>query len=111
MKIQNVIKVSVLALIPAVGLSLFPTPETRAAGSGAASPRSLYNTNCAICHGADGRSDTPRGRETDATDITSGLSSAKITRIVKSGRGDMPAFSKRLTVAQIKQIVTYVRSL
>ena len=68
--------------------------------------------NCASCHGADGKSNTPKGRETDADDISGGgISAAKITRIVKNGKGDMPAFGKRLTAAQVKQITTYVRTL
>ncbi len=109
---QNLIKLSALALVSALGLLAFSTTETRAAGSASASPRSLYMANCASCHGADGKSNTPKGRETDADDIAGGgISAAKITRIIKTGKGDMPGFSKRLTAAQIKQIAIYVRSL
>jgi len=112
MNLQNLIKLSVLASISALGWLAFSTAETQATGSASASPRSLYMANCASCHGADGKSNTPKGRETDADDISGGgISAAKITRIVKNGKGDMPAFGKRLTAAQVKQITTYVRTL
>ena len=112
MNFQNLIKLSVLALISALAILSFSTAETRAAGSSLASPRSLYLANCASCHGADGRANTPKGRETDADDISGGgISAAKITRIVRIGKGDMPGFGKRLSAAQIKQLATYVRTL
>lgn len=116
---KNLLKLSSIASVALIGVftySMTPAlagyaPSGTVSAESNVSPRSLYTTNCAVCHGADGHSDTPRGRETDANDITSGLSAAKITRIVKSGRGDMPGFGKRLTAAQIKQIAKYVRSL
>lgn len=116
---KNLLKISVIATAMLVGVLTYSMSPTLAAyaPSGAVlaesnvSPRSLYTANCARCHGADGRSNTPKGRETDADDISGGLSAAKITRIVKSGKGDMPGFGKRLTAAQISQIASYVRTL
>ena len=77
----------------------------------AASPRSLYVSNCASCHGTNGKAQTAKGRKLEANDISGGTSTAKTIRIVTSGKGDMPSFKKRLTAAQIKSIADYVRTL
>jgi cytochrome c6 len=84
-------------------------PSTEAAGL--ADGRSLYNAHCASCHGRDGRSNTPRGRETEADDISGGVSVEKTIRVVTNGRGEMPAFRRRLTKAQIESIARYVARL
>jgi len=75
------------------------------------SSRSLYNIHCASCHGRDGRSNTTKGRETDADDITGGISTAKTVRVVTNGRGDMPGFKRKLSAAQISSIARYVATL
>src|SRR5688572_14346940 len=80
-----------------------------------ASPRSLYLQNCARCHGADGRANTPWGRKLEAPDLTASdvqsKSLSNIQRAVKNGRPNMPAFGKRLSPAQISAVARYVRSL
>ncbi len=118
MTIQNAIKLSVLALIAGVGLVSISTAETRAASASVAvspSPRSVYTQYCARCHGSDGRSDTKDGRETEADDLSGGkvknMSVGKMTRIIKNGKGEMPGFAKKMTAAQITQVIGYVRSL
>lgn len=116
------LKMSALAMAVLIGIFAYSTRTTLAeyAPSGAvfaegnASPRSLYQANCSSCHGGDGRANTPKGRETDADDLTTGkvqgMAASKISRIIKSGKGDMPGFGKKLTAAQINQIVGYVKS-
>lgn len=80
-----------------------------------ASPRSLFIQNCARCHGSNGKAQTALGRKLEAADLTSadvkGMSSARITRAIKNGRPNMPAFGKKLTTQQIASIVRYVRTL
>jgi len=79
------------------------------------SARSLYLNNCARCHGADGKSETELGRLNDAPDISGGKarkkSIAKLTQLITQGKGSMPAFGKKMTKAQITNIVAYVRGL
>ena len=74
----------------------------------------VYRANCARCHGNDGHANTPKGRETDADDLTTGkvkgMAADKIARIIRNGKGDMPGF-KKLTTAQINSLVRYVKSL
>lgn len=72
----------------------------------------VYAQNCARCHGADGRAQTPKGRETDAVDLTSddwSPDTARDTRIVINGKKSMPGFGRRLTPTQIGAVVQYIR--
>lgn len=75
---------------------------------------SLYRAHCARCHGNDGRSNTKEGRRTEASDLTDesvqNMDGAKMTRIIRNGKGDMPA-NKKLTAAQIAGLVRYVKGL
>ena len=71
----------------------------------------IFSTNCARCHGADGRANTTKGRKLEATDFTSDWNTdeARGIRIITKGKGDMPAFGKKLSPQQIKAVFEYVR--
>ena len=78
----------------------------------------LYKANCARCHGAEGRGDTPLGQSFNAPDFTdpdwwrqhtNTASRGKMLSFVANGKGDMPAFDKKLTRSQIELLVDYVR--
>ncbi len=78
----------------------------------------LFRTNCARCHGADGRGDTPLGETYNAPDFTdakwwrlnaSTTTRAKLLSVVTHGKGEMPAFEKKLTRRQIESLVDYIR--
>jgi mono/diheme cytochrome c family protein len=78
----------------------------------------LYRTNCARCHGAEGRGDTPLGQSHNAPDFTdrdwwrqhaSTTSRGKLISLVTHGKDEMPAFEKKLTRPQIELLVDYVR--
>ena len=78
----------------------------------------LYKTNCARCHGADGRGETPLGQQYNAPDFTDPNwwrqhkdtnSRGKMLTVVANGKRDMPAFNKKLTRSQIGMLVDYVR--
>ena len=84
----------------------------------ASATEDLYRTNCARCHGADGRGDTPLGHTYNSPDFTdnawwqkhSDITSTKsLVSIVMNGKGGMPAFGKKLKSAEIKALVNYVR--
>ena len=79
----------------------------------------LFNRNCARCHGADGRSDTPSGHLFKAPDFTdagwwqenSKITNTKTLRsVVARGKAGMPGFGKKLTRAQINLLVDRIRS-
>jgi len=78
----------------------------------------LFRTNCARCHGADGRGDTPLGHTYNAPDFTDAewwrkhsdiTSTGRLVSIVRHGKGGMPAFGKKLKPSEIKLLVNYVR--
>ena len=113
---KGIFKIVVVALFLAVGcFGLIPsvaTPEKLPTAE-PAELASLYGTHCSSCHGGDGRANTPKGRDTDADDLTTSkvqnMSTSKMTRIIKNGKGDMPGFGKKLTAAQITAIVRHVK--
>lgn len=78
----------------------------------------IFRTNCARCHGAEGRGDTPLGQTYQAPNFTDDgwwRTNARITgtrslvSIVSNGKGGMPAFGKKLKPSEIKSLVNYVR--
>jgi cbb3-type cytochrome c oxidase subunit III len=84
--------------------------------SQASKGRSVYMSNCARCHGGDGMSHTTLGETTDAPNLTdaewqSRRSNARMIASVTNGRGDMPAFKKKLSKSEIAAAVAYVRTL
>jgi mono/diheme cytochrome c family protein len=78
------------------------------------SAASTYKTNCASCHGPDGRGSAV-GKSLHAADFHSAQvqqqSDAQLAGVIAEGRGNMPAFGTRLSKAQIDALVKYVRTL
>lgn len=109
MKIK-ILAITTTMVFASFAFSFSPTLEAVSAESSISS-RSLYNIHCASCHGRDGKANTPKGRETEADDITGGISTAKTIRVVTNGRGDMPSFKRKLSAAQISSIARYVAKL
>ena|ERR1700744_1792966 len=74
-----------------------------------------YKSKCAMCHGPDGLAATPMGkmmkipsfRDPDQVKATN----ADLIAITKNGKGKMPAYSGKLTDDQIKDVVSYIRTL
>ena len=86
-------------------------PQAKAQGVG----EKVYKAKCAMCHGADGKGDTPAGKGTKARDFCSDEvqkeSDEDWTGIVVKGKNKMPAYDKKLTDVEIKEVVTYVLGL
>jgi mono/diheme cytochrome c family protein len=75
-----------------------------------------YKAKCAMCHGPDGTACHPDGQ--DAMKIPSfkdpdqvKATDAALIAITKDGKGKMPAYNGKLTDAQIKDVVSYIRTL
>src|SRR5882762_10320413 len=90
----------------------------KSASRGRVSAEELFRDNCARCHGADGRGDTPLGHTYNAPDFTDAdwwrkhsdiTSTGRLVSIVSHGKGGMPAFGKKLNPSEIKLLVSYVR--
>jgi len=75
----------------------------------------LYKSKCAGCHGADGKGQTAVGKANNIRDLGSADVQAQtddaIAGIIGNGKGKMPAYGKSLKPDQIKDLVTYIRTL
>jgi cbb3-type cytochrome c oxidase subunit III len=78
--------------------------------------RSVYTANCGRCHGADGQGHTKTGEMVEAPDLSDASwqksrSTSRMIASVTHGRGQMPAFKKKLSKEEIAAAVAYVRTL
>lgn len=73
-----------------------------------------YKSKCAGCHASDG-SGSAIGKKLGARDFHSAdvqkESDAELTDAIAKGRNKMPAYEKSLKADEIKQLVSYIRSL
>ena len=73
----------------------------------------LWAQNCASCHGKDGSGSTAMGKKLAVKDYTKeqGFSDAEATNAIKNGKGKMKAYKGKLSDADVKALVAYVRTL
>lgn len=116
MKNQISVKVKLFAVSAAVAFVFatvfFVGTTTTLAGFKALNSKqgSQYAQSCAKCHGADGTSQTAKGKKTHATDLTkSRVSDAKGIKIIANGSGSMPGFKDNMTPDEIKALMNYVK--
>jgi mono/diheme cytochrome c family protein len=66
----------------------------------------LFMLNCAHCHGTDARGD----EGPDLHGVTK--SDARIASLIKNGsKGEMPKFGAKLTDAEVRALIAFVRTL
>lgn len=79
----------------------------------------LYGKHCISCHGRDGRAQTKKAKFNHARDISDAkwqddVSDERIYNSIMNGRnvrGNMPAFSNKLSDEEADSLVTFVRQL
>ena len=73
----------------------------------------LWAQNCASCHGKDGSGTTAMGKKLGVKDYTKqqGFSDAEAANVIKNGKGKMKAYKDKLSDADVKALVAYVRGL
>ena len=73
----------------------------------------LWAQNCASCHGKDGSGNTAMGKKLGVKDYTreQGFSDAEAANVIKNGKGKMKAYKDKLSDADVKALVAYVRGL
>lgn len=80
------------------------------AQSGAA----LYKAKCAMCHGVDGKGETSVGKSLKLRDLGSPevqkQTDAELFAITADGKGKMLGYKGKLTDAQIKDVVAFMRT-
>ncbi len=103
-KVATTICLAAIASIPAIA-------QTNGQNKG----MDVYQSKCQMCHGENGAGDTPAGRAIKASSFKSPAlmqaSDATLIAAVRNGKGRMPSYSGRLTEAQIKAAVAYIRKL
>lgn len=74
-----------------------------------------YKAKCAMCHGADGTASTPVGRSMKLRSLKSDedvkATDETLFKQTKEGVGKMQGYAGKLTDAQIKDVVSYIRTL
>jgi cytochrome c6 len=107
MKNRLLTVISLLAVLSLITVTSIPAMADDAAA--------LYKSKCQLCHGPDGKGDTPAGKKMGARDFHSPEvqkeSDADLFKITKDGKAKMPAFAGKLTDDQIKELVKYIRTL
>ena len=92
------------ALLAGVCLLSAPAKADVAAGD------ATFKAKCAGCHGADGKGkEAMKTTDLAAADIQK-KSDADLTAVITNGKGKMPPY-KTLSADQVKDLVSYVRSL
>jgi mono/diheme cytochrome c family protein len=110
-----------------LAVMFFATTSQRARamfGGNAGTGRQVHVSNCQRCHGPNGKGDGPAGKllKTKPADWTnkqkmSGLSDDYLFKIISGGGGSvgkstlMPAFKGKLSDAQIRDVIAFIRSL
>jgi cytochrome c6 len=74
-----------------------------------------YKAKCQMCHAADGTGNTPAGKAMKAVSFMSPdlvkKSDADLIAATENGKGKMPAYKGKLSDAQIKDVIAYIRTL
>jgi len=95
----------------ALFLAVAFAPAARGDDAGA----TLFKQKCASCHSADGKGDNSMGKTLKVRDFSSAdvqkQTDAQLTDIIVNGKGKMPSYKGKLTDDQIKQVVSFIRSL
>jgi mono/diheme cytochrome c family protein len=102
MKMRWLLAIALFSLVIALAL-----PPMAAAQSA----MDTYKAKCAMCHGADGSGKAAMGtKDLGSADIQK-MSDADLTAAITNGKGKMPSYKGKLTDAQIKDLVSFIRTL
>lgn len=106
---QALLRAARIPLLFAAAVLLAVVPAHAQSGA------STYKAKCAACHGADGKGDTSMGKMLKVKDLGSPevqkQSDAQLTDIIENGKSPMPGYKASLSSADIKGLVSYIRSL
>ena len=99
-----------MKLTTSVILAIMVASSGAAFGADAAA---LWAQHCASCHGKDGSGNTTMGKKLGLKDYSKeqGFSDAEAANVIKNGKGKMKAYKDKLSDADVKALVAYVRSL
>src|SRR5215470_9825396 len=99
---------ALLALLLAAGILWAPVLRAEDAAG-------LYKAKCALCHGADGKGETPVGKKMGLRDFASPevqkMSDSELASIISKGKNKMPSYEDKLSKAQVKELIAHIRQL
>ena len=102
-------------LITAPSLMFFSPNRSEAIGIMRDDGNDTFKTRCAVCHGLDGSGQTTQGKKLKTPDLRSDevqkLADDKLLEIIRHGKGEMPAFQKKLSQESIQQVIIHLRNL
>jgi mono/diheme cytochrome c family protein len=74
-----------------------------------------FKTKCASCHGADGSGQSAVGKSMKIRDLRSPevqkQTDADLQKIISDGKGKMPAYKTKVSIADVSSLVAYIRGL
>ncbi|HUI50382.1 MAG TPA: cytochrome c [Terriglobales bacterium] len=101
---------SAIVLLAAIALA-----ASLASAQDVANGQRTYNAKCASCHGPDGKGQTAAGKTTKVRDFhwdeVKKESDAVWTEIIVKGKNGMPGYDHRLSDAEVKDVLAYIRTL
>ncbi|HET9088069.1 MAG TPA: cytochrome c [Acidobacteriaceae bacterium] len=75
----------------------------------------LFQSRCQMCHGPDGKGDTPTGKAFHVPNLhdpaVAKMTDDDLKNVITKGKNKMPAFGTRLTPPQIDSLVAYIRTM
>lgn len=92
-------------------LALGAVCVTASARQNAAAGKATYTKQCVACHGADGKPKVPKCPNLADKNFQKAHPDAEFVQATTNGKGTMPAFKGKLTPAQVKDVIAYVRTL
>lgn len=77
--------------------------------------QAIFDKNCKVCHGPAGDASTPMAKTMKIKPLSSPeiqkQTKAELVKTVTDGKGKMQPFGKKLTAAQISDVVDYIKTL
>ena len=74
-----------------------------------------FKAKCASCHGPDGAGATAVGKAMKVHDLRSAevqkQSDTDLQKVISDGKGKMPAYKAKLSVADVSSLVAFIRGL
>jgi cytochrome c6 len=102
---KNLIRMGLFALLAS---GLLAVCSSSAAAQDAAA---TYKAKCAMCHGADGKGGKMGTKDFASPEIKSQSDAQLAETITKGKPPKMPAYGEKLKDTEIKDLVTYIRTL
>jgi mono/diheme cytochrome c family protein len=108
-------KIVGVASIVLVAVVFFSGRDAAAGGDPSSAGADTFAAKCASCHAKDGSGNSTIGKKMALRDLGSAAvqkqTDQQLHDITAKGKKKMPAYEKKLSAAQINELVAYIRSL